>query len=55
MAITAAEIIKRKSQIIVKKGGRDYSNDPFFIKKAEKASASLKKYGLPKELQKNSK
>ena len=31
--MTAAEIIKMKSQIIAKKGGRDYSNDPNVIKK----------------------
>jgi hypothetical protein len=28
---------------------RDYSKDPFFVKKAEKARATIAKYGLPKE------
>ncbi len=28
---------------------RDYSKDPFFVKKAEKARAAVSKYGLPKE------
>lgn len=28
---------------------RDYSKDPFFIKKAERARAFIAKHGLPKE------
>jgi hypothetical protein len=45
-------IDKSASQIRVNKDMRDYSNDPFVIQKAERAEANLKKYGLPKELQK---
>jgi hypothetical protein len=26
---------------------RDYSNEPYFVKKAEKAAAFIKKHGLP--------
>jgi hypothetical protein len=28
---------------------RDYSKDPFFVKKAERARAFIAKHGLPKE------
>lgn len=28
---------------------RDYSKDPFFVKKAEKARAFIAKHGLPKD------
>jgi hypothetical protein len=41
---------KNKIEIPVKKDMRDYSNDPYFVKKAEKAAAFLKKHGLPKQL-----
>jgi hypothetical protein len=27
---------------------RDYTNDPFFVKKAESAKKLIEKYGLPK-------
>lgn len=46
---------KNKSGIPVKKDMPDYSNDPYFIKKAEKATAFLKKHGLPKALTKKDK
>jgi hypothetical protein len=29
---------------------KDYSNDPFVVKKLEAAKKTLEKYGLPKEL-----
>jgi hypothetical protein len=35
--------------VIVVKNMRDYSNDPYFIKKAEKAKATIEKYGLPSQ------
>lgn len=35
------------SEIKVVKNMRDYSNDPYFIKKAERAKAFIEKYGLP--------
>ena len=36
-----------KSEIAVVKKMRDYSKEPIFKKKAEKASAFLKKHGIP--------
>ncbi len=38
---------ERSGEIAVVKKMRDYSNDPAFKKKAEKAEAFLKKHGLP--------
>jgi hypothetical protein len=35
--------------ITVNPNMRDYSKDPFFVKKAEKARALIAKHGLPKE------
>jgi hypothetical protein len=29
---------------------KDYSNDPFFVKKAEESKIFLEKHGFPKEL-----
>lgn len=29
---------------------KDYSQDPYFVKKAEKAKAFIEKHGLPKDL-----
>ncbi len=46
---------KKSKEIIVVKKMRDYSNDPTFKKKAEKAKAFLKKNGLPKAFTNNSK
>ena len=37
---------KNEKTIIVKKL-KDYSNDPYFVKKNEKAAETLKKTGLP--------
>jgi hypothetical protein len=42
--------IPKQSNITVVKDMRDYSNDPFVIKKAEKAAAFLEKHPLPKEI-----
>lgn len=44
---------KNKLRIIVKKDMYDYSNDPYFVEKAEKATAFLKKNGLPEAIKKN--
>jgi hypothetical protein len=41
--------IPKQSNITVVKEMRDYSNDPFIIKKAEKAAAFLEKHPLPRE------
>ena len=35
--------------ITVNPNMRDYSKDPFFVKKAERARAFIAKYGLPKD------
>jgi hypothetical protein len=43
---------KIDATIIVDDNMRDYSNDPFFVKKAEKATAFLQKHGLPKSAKK---
>jgi hypothetical protein len=37
--------------VVINENMRDYSQEPFFIKKKEQAISTLKKYGLPKELQ----
>ena len=53
-----SELIQLKDaqgSITVKKKMRDYSNEPYFVKKAEKATAFLKKHGLPKSISKKSK
>jgi hypothetical protein len=48
-----AEVKKRrrksasKKRITIKKGMKDYGNDPFFKKNAEAVHALLKKTGLP--------
>jgi hypothetical protein len=42
-------------EIIVVRKMRDYSNEPLFQKKAEKAASFLKKHGLPKAFAKNQK
>ena len=48
----AGKAAKKNTSIIrVKKDMPDYSKDPYFVKKAERAEANLRKYGLPKELQ----
>ncbi|HVY73300.1 MAG TPA: hypothetical protein VG890_00630 [Puia sp.] len=40
---------KYNADITIDPNMRDYSKDPFFVKKAAEAEATLKKYGLPKE------
>ena len=41
-----------KNEIAVVKKMKDYSKEPVFKKKAEKAMALLKKHGLPKTFKK---
>ena len=43
---------KHLDGVIVVKEMRDYSNEPFFKMKAEKAKAFIEKHGLPKSFQK---
>jgi hypothetical protein len=46
---------QNKSGVIADPNMRDYSNEPFFIEKAEKAAETIKKFGLPKEIDKKAK
>jgi len=41
--------ISKQSNITVVKNMRDYSNEPVFVKKAERATEFLKKHPLPEE------
>ncbi len=54
MPAIAAKKDKPSDVIIVKKV-RDYSKEPYFKKKAEKAMAFLKKNGLPESFTKKKK
>lgn len=38
---------------IISSNVKDYSNDPFFIKKADDSKAFLEKHGFPEELMKS--
>jgi len=40
----------KQANIATDKNMRDYSNEPAFIKSAERAEAFLKKHPLPKEI-----
>jgi hypothetical protein len=40
---------KGNSAITIDPNMRDYSKDPFILKKAEKARAFIEKHGLPKK------
>lgn len=40
---------KKEAKVKVDKTMRNYSNEEFFVKKAEKAREILRKYGVPKE------
>jgi hypothetical protein len=41
---------KKNNKSIVGKKVRDYSNDPFFVKKANESKRFLEKNGFPEEL-----
>lgn len=43
------------SNIIIVEKMRDYSNDPFFKKKAEEARMFLKEHGIPESFKKKGK
>lgn len=47
MGTTTKNKAKAKKKIVVDKTMKDYSNDPFFIKKREAALKLLEKSGLP--------
>jgi hypothetical protein len=42
----------KKVKVVVDKAIKDYSNDPYFIKKREKSLKLLKKTGLPESFTK---
>lgn len=44
--------IKGKSRVVTDTSISDYTNDPYFVKKREMASAFLKKVGLPETFKK---
>ena len=46
---------KKKNNVAIVKKMRDYSNEPAFKKKLEKAVSFLKKHGLPKVISKKKK
>jgi len=48
----AATNRKKEISVTVVRKMRDYSQDPFFRKKAEKVKAFLEKYGLPPQTKK---
>lgn len=52
---TVASKKEKTNSITVVKKMRDYSNEPAFKKKAEKATEFLKKHGLPKAFEKKKK
>jgi len=54
---TLKEIKKEKEKLsnVVKSDSRDYSNDPFFIKKRERAKEVIDKHGIPEHFLKNAK
>jgi hypothetical protein len=46
--------LKRRNKITSKKtaetlGTKDYANDPFFVKKRERAKKVIDKYGIPEK------
>lgn len=43
-------IKKQRALVNISTKVKDYSNDPFFVKKAKAAEAFLKKHGLPAAL-----
>jgi hypothetical protein len=51
--MSATTTKKTSLKVVIVKKMKDYSKEPFFIKKAEDAKAILKKYGLPKFLPKD--
>jgi hypothetical protein len=44
------KILKKQPKSSVSSEVKDYSNDPFFVKKGKASEAFLNKHGFPKEL-----
>lgn len=52
MGNTTKKKVSAKAKVVTDKTGKDYTNDPYFIKKRETAEAFLKKAGLPESFTK---
>jgi len=52
MGITVKKSKKKPAskKVVISKKVKDYSKDPFFVKKAKQMEALLKEHGLPKEV-----
>jgi hypothetical protein len=46
----AKKTSSKEMSVAIDTSMRDYSNEPFFIKKADSAKKLIDKYGLPKQL-----
>lgn len=55
MGTTTKNRAKGKKKAVVDKNVKDYSNDPFFVKKREMALKLIKKSGLPDSFTKKKK
>ena len=53
MGNTVKKKLTSKSKATTDKTVKDYTNDPYFVKKREAASAFLKKAGLPDSFSKS--
>lgn len=49
-SIKAKKTGVKVAKVVIDKSMRDYSNEPFFIKKADAAKKFIDQYGLPKQL-----
>ena len=52
MGNTSKKKVSGKAKVATDKTIKDYTNDPYFVKKREIASAFLKKAGLPESFTK---
>ncbi len=48
MPTVASKKSKSGLNVVVNKNMKDYTNEPYFVEKAEKARQLIKKHGLPK-------
>jgi hypothetical protein len=53
MGNTTKKKLTGKAKAVTDKSVKDYTNDPYFVKKREIASAFLKKAGLPESFKKS--
>jgi hypothetical protein len=44
------KVSSKEMKVVINPSMRDYSNEPFFIKKADSAKKLIDQYGLPKQL-----